>query len=303
MSKNLRVFKVFCLVLAGLMALVGFGALSASFASAEKVYDGGTFEDFYAQVMRLYEDYGDVNEGGSVAISKNEVLEDNGELYLSASTLSALSNGKANGVQVLSADIENYGGADDEQTLEVDTKNEELLGSQTSALSYNSESAEEVAGYMPLSDTEYLVEERGEKYIISEPSYTNRIVVRYEGDLPAYKTEAYAEGLGWHIYQYTSKEATDEAYEYYNSLDYVDFVEYDLVVMGASSAENDEVSSSATTSYLSWGASYTGIDEYLSYLSYIYDESELERVYVPVLDSGINTSHELFVGRYSRALF
>lgn len=299
MSKNLRVFKVFCFVLAGLMALIGFGALSASFASAEKVYDGGTFEDFYAQVMRLYEDYGDVNEGGSVAISKNEVLEDNGELYLSASTLSALSNGKANGVQVLSADIENYGGADDEQTLEVDTKNEELLGSQTSALSYNSESAEEVAGYMPLSDTEYLVEEIGEKYIISEPSYTNRIVVRYEGDLPAYKTEAYAEGLGWHIYQYTSKEATDEAYEYYNSLDYVDFVEYDLVVMGASATENDEVSSSATTSYLSWGASYTGIDEYLSYLSYIYDESELERVYVPILDSGINTDHSLFQGRYS----
>ena len=140
MSKKIGFLRVFCLVLAGLMALIGFGALSASFASAEKVYDGGTFEDFYAQVMRLYEDYGDVNEGGSVAISKNEVLEDNGELYLSASALSALSNGKDNGVQVLSADTENYGGASSfgAQTLQVDAKSEGFVESQTSALSYNS---------------------------------------------------------------------------------------------------------------------------------------------------------------------
>ena len=254
--------------------------------------------------------------------------------------------------------------------------------------------------FVNLNDTKYIVTETAKNYILSN-LYTNRIIVYYEGDLKPYKTKDYAEGLGWHIYQYSSSSATDEAFSYYSNLSYVESVAYDSVYYSQSytqnlvesdcfgnsaensvknsvensadcsplnssndtekindtaknltstanlssnslttaqnmvdtktsntsedsaknlSAENinltdnltktsansterelgnDEVSASATKTFLSWGAKYTGVGEYLSYLTRNYDESELETVYVPILDSGVNTRHELLTGRYS----
>ena len=250
MSKNLTLFRMICYILAGILVL--FCANLLNFANAKSEYDGGTFEEFYAEVMELYSEYGDINEGESKTINKDAVIEENGEMYVSSSLLSML---------------------DEVSVLPVE---DDLVA---------------------LSNTDYIVEEKDDNYILSEPSFTNRIIVYYEGNLPTYKTDAYAEGLGWHIYQYSSPEATSEAYEYYKNLSYVDFVDYDSVIVG--DAQNQEISENSSKEYLSWGAYYTGIDEYLSYLTYIYDESELERVYVPILDSGINTSHELFKGRYS----
>ena len=252
MVKNFNLFRTICFVFAIIAIL--FCVNIFNFAGAKSEYDGGTFEDFYAEVMELYNEYGDVNEGETKTISKDAVVEEDGEIYLSSSLLSS-----SDEVAVLSVE-------------------DDLVA---------------------LSDTDFIVEENVDEYVLSLPSYTNRIIVRYEGNLPAYKTDAYAEGLGWHIYQYSSSEATEEAYQYYNSLSYIDFVEYDSVIVGDDTTSSQEVTSNSSNSYLSWGAYYTGIDEYLSYLTYIYDESELERVYVPILDSGINTSHELFVGRYS----
>lgn len=269
MSKHLRVFKIFCFVLAGIFAL--FCVNIINFVGAESEYDGGTFEDFYSQVVSLYEEYGDVNTGESVVLEKSEVKKDGDELYVSASKISELSGGS--GVMVMSENGEG-----------------DLVGKTDSSA---------VEELVAISSTDYILEEDEENYILYEPSYTNRIIVYYEGNLPAYNTDAYAEGLGWHIYQYSSAEDMEEAYNYYDSLSYVDFVEYDEVIVGADT-DAEEVSADASSSYLSWGASYTGIDEYLSYLTYIYDESELETVYVPILDSGINTSHELLSSRYSR---
>ncbi len=273
MSKNLRVFKVFCFVLAGIFALLCVNIIN--FVGAESEYDCGTFEDFYSQVVSLYEEYGDVNTGESVVLEKNEVKKDGDELYVSASKISELSGGS--GVMVMSANSSENGEGD-------------LVGDM------NASAVEELVA---LSSTDYILEEDEENYVLYEPSYTNRIIVYYEGNLPAYNTDAYAEGLGWHIYQYSSAEDMEEAYNYYDSLSYVDFVEYDEVIVGADT-DAEEVSADASSSYLSWGATYTGINEYLSYLTYIYDESELETVYVPILDSGINISHELLSDRYSR---
>lgn len=250
MSKNLSIFKLICYSLAGILVL--FCANLFNFANAKSEYDGGTFEEFYAEVMELYSEYGDINEGESKSISKDAVVEENGEIYVSSSLLS---------------------------------NNDEV-----SILSVEDD-------LVCVSNSDYFVEEKEDNYVVSEPSYTNRIIVYYEGDLPTYKTDAYAEGLGWHIYQYSSPDATIEAYEYYKNLSYIDFVDYDSVIAG--DTQSNEVAENSSKDFLSWGAYYTGVDEYLSYLSYIYDESELERVYVPILDSGINTSHDLFKGRYS----
>ncbi len=187
----------------------------------------------------------------------------------------------------------------DKDDVQVEDGEEYVSASLLSANTITTFSATETQ-LVALSSLEerYTITEDDDSYTISENDTTNRIIVYYEGSLDAYNTEYYVEWLGYHIYQYETPEDTEDAYLYYSSLSYVERVSYDYVIT------TESLTSSVTTTsseYLSWGASVTGVDDFITYLDYIYDndESKLETVYVAVLDTGINTGHELFEGRIS----
>ena len=421
--------RALCAVFAVIILLPFLSFLGA--INLTPLYSSGTFEEFYDQVSELYAKFGDVQEE-RVVISKDDAVEIDGEVFVETSSLSEdMINGV---VEIDSASIAENGVCVDEISAQCEnasnnntSENGEALSAKSASTTSNvlsgdvarsgvvcevsdvgvesasasaieaSKKAEstENRAFVNLNDTKYIVTETAENYILSN-LYTNRIIVYYEGDLKPYKTKDYAEGLGWHIYQYSSSSATDEAFSYYSNLSYVESVAYDSVYYSESytqnvaesdsldnsadnyvensadcsslnsskdtekvdtaknlasttnlssnslstaknmvdtktsntaedsaknlsaknidltdnstnatansterDLENDEVSASTTKSFLSWGAKYTGVGEYLSYLTRNYDESELETVYVPILDSGVNTRHELLTGRYS----
>ncbi len=420
--------RALCVIIAVIILLPFLSFLGA--INLTPIYSFGTFEEFYDQVGELYAKFGDVQEE-RVVISKNDAIEIGGEVFVEASSLNEdMINGVVeidsasiaeNGVcaDEISAQDENTSSnntsENGEATSAVSTTNEVLSGDVARSgvvceasnvgvesdlanaieVSKKAESTENRA-FVNLNDTKYIVTETAENYILSN-LYTNRIIVYYEGELEPYKTKDYAEGLGWHIYQYSSSSATDEAFSYYSNLSYVESVAYDSVYYSESytqnvaesvslgnsaensvgnsadcsslnssndtekindtaknltntanlssnslataqnmvdtktsntaedsaknlsaeninltdnltktsansterELENDDVSANTTRTFLSWGAKYTGVGEYLSYLTRNYDESELETVYVPILDSGVNTRHELLTGRYS----
>lgn len=107
-----------------------------------------------------------------------------------------------------------------------------------------------------------------------------------------------------YILQYDSFEATVEAYEYYSALDEIVYVEPDLIQQ-TQEVEIEEVISVEdigfdTEDYIeildkieSWNTKEIGFDDIKDKLSKI----ELQEVVVAVLDSGIDTDHEMFEGR------
>ncbi len=107
-----------------------------------------------------------------------------------------------------------------------------------------------------------------------------------------------------YVLQYDSVEATKSAYKYYLSLDTIDYVEPDLIYE-TQGTEIKEVDSSddigvETEDFVeifdkvqSWNTKEIGFDSLKEKLSKI----ELKDVTVAVLDSGIDTDHDMFEGR------
>lgn len=176
----------------------------------------------------------------------------------------------------------------EEYTLSSDLTSEIDGETYVSASALNLE-GEEVA-LSSLDENFYEVENKEDEIVVNEKKYTNRIIVYYEGNLEPYNTEKYVEGLGYHIYQYTSREDTIDAYNYYSSLDYVESVGYDDVVTAS-----EITSSESSSEYYSWGAEVIGVPDFMAYLKYTVDD--FPTVYIAVLDSGINSQHFLFENR------
>ena len=119
---------------------------------------------------------------------------------------------------------------------------------------------------------------------------TNRLIINSNSALSSCGALAKAEYKDVHIFQYNTAQEAQKAYDYYSSLDCVDGLMYDTPI----SAEDFEIESEST-SYKSWGASFLGYSEYMATITE--SSTSLKEVVVAVLDSGINTSHELFRDR------
>ena len=193
-----------------------------------------------------------------------------------------------------------FGVMQDGEEIEIKKSELEVLDGEeyvsTASLSgISTFSAQDEAVSLSSLKESYEVTESEDEYFVKENDQTNRVIVEYDGDLKPYNTTYYAEGLGYHIYQYETEEETVDAYNYYSSLPYVESVSYDNVV---TASDFETITNTETQSgYLSWGATVTGVDDYMAYLNYIYDDSELESVYVVVFDSGVNTDHEILKDR------
>ncbi|MGN1201116.1 MAG: S8 family serine peptidase [Candidatus Caccovivens sp.] len=100
----------------------------------------------------------------------------------------------------------------------------------------------------------------------------------------------------YYIFQYEDSESARNAFNYYDSLPEVKSLSYDVDVCVQGEVA-DEVEVNTTYTYNTWGAEYVGYSAYTNTMLDTYSVDKLNNVVVAVLDSGINTSHELFEGR------
>lgn len=128
----------------------------------------------------------------------------------------------------------------------------------------------------------------------SNNNFNRLIVTTDKEDLNDFGAVAKAEFNKYHIFQYSSSDEAQRAYDFYSKMSDVE-VGFDSVVSIDDEVEEIEVDSSYT--YNSWGASYVGYQTYVSSLLANNEQESLQEVVVAVLDSGINTSHVLFEGR------
>ena len=253
---NKKLFFVCIILFAFVFCLVSLFSFDFSLVKAEKFETNsvGSYEDLESGLFRLFNQFGVTQDGEKIVIDKESVEVENEEEYVSSSALN------------LDTEI---------STFSMENNTQELIS-------------------LSSLEEKYDITEEDDAYVLSKSDYTNRIIVSYDGELEPYNTEYYAEGLGYHIYQYENQEDTKKAFEYYSNLSYVESVEYDYVVTVDTISDYTTLSSS---SYLSWGADVTGVADYMAYLDYLFTDEELNTVYVPVLDSGVDTNHNLLKDR------
>ena len=119
-----------------------------------------------------------------------------------------------------------------------------------------------------------------------------RIVVKSSAKVDSMGASKVIEAFdGMTVFQYATAEETKTAFEYFTSLDCVDFAEIDKIV----TVSTDSYPYETKDSYLSWGSEYVGFGELNNYI--VENQLELAPVYVAVLDTGVNHNHERLIGR------
>lgn len=126
----------------------------------------------------------------------------------------------------------------------------------------------------------------------AEPLSTNRLIVKTSMEIDTMGAVAYVSGYdALHILQYESYEAFIEAYDYYSSLDGIEYVQEDGIVEESEIIEEDTVFTESTiwssTQYQSDYFGYTDAKENMG----------TGEVVIAVIDSGVQYDHERLAGR------
>lgn len=121
-------------------------------------------------------------------------------------------------------------------------------------------------------------------------NFSNRLIVETSENIDCEGTVAFVRDDNVYYLQYATEEETREAYEYYNSLSYVEAVAYD-VTLKEDSTLNGELY------FYTWGAEKIGADTYNEYLRSNIGEDNTNDIIIAVLDSGIDTDHPWFANR------
>lgn len=96
-----------------------------------------------------------------------------------------------------------------------------------------------------------------------------------------------------HIFEYKTEKQTQEAYNYFKNLKTVSNVEVDSIVK----TEAQTYGINDSFSYSTWGAEAMNVSAYSTHLLENRQESELNTVYVAVLDTGVDTDHSWLTSR------
>ena len=149
---------------------------------------------------------------------------------------------------------------------------------------------------MPLEDVAtsqgYTVNKDNTGTYVSPTFNSKRLIVKSWKNIDPMGAIHKIEGFkNYHIFTYSTEEQAEIAYKYYLTLSEVEAVEPDSLVF------TFEDVSTVSSSYLSWGVSAMGIDDYLSKISSNIGFANLKDVVVAVLDTGIDTDHTMFKNR------
>jgi uncharacterized repeat protein (TIGR02543 family) len=159
------------------------------------------------------------------------------------------------------------------------------------------------AVYLPLIDISenlgYSVTSTDESVTLTNPFQTKRLIVKSAiEDIDTQGAVAVADGYDdLHIFQYDTEQQAAEACRYYEALPYVVYAEPDLIFTAQDLKEAPAATAAVPSGYLSWGAANMDVPDYADYLSRVVGQSNLRSVVIAVLDTGIDSSHELFSGR------
>ena len=133
---------------------------------------------------------------------------------------------------------------------------------------------------------------------------TGRIVVKASKDLDYTGSVAHVKDNDKSVIQYATPEEAEAACKMYASLSYVEYAEPDTIVtlddyIVEDDAETDDVP--GDYNYMSWGygPNYVNANDYNTWI-YNYagqDMNNLPTIIVAVIDTGVDSDHELFTGR------
>ena len=127
-------------------------------------------------------------------------------------------------------------------------------------------------------------------------SSSNRLIVKSdEEEIEIFNAVDYVKGYNnLHIVQFDNKEDMESAYEYYETLDYVEYVQEDGVLQAAEIETENTVVYESTLSYPTSLQSNT-----FGYTNAKANMSTSNTVEVAVVDSGVQNDHEFLAGRIS----
>jgi uncharacterized repeat protein (TIGR02543 family) len=157
--------------------------------------------------------------------------------------------------------------------------------------------------YLPLIDISetlgYSVTSTETSVTLSDLFQTKRLIVKSaQKDIDTQGAVAVAEGYDdLHIFQYDTEKQAVEACEYYEALSYVVWAEPDLIYTTQDLEEVPMTTNAVPSGYLSWGAANMNVPDYADFLSRFVGQANLREVVIAVLDTGIDSDHELFDGR------
>ena len=140
---------------------------------------------------------------------------------------------------------------------------------------------------------EITVDETG-RYHITKPYQTKRLIVRTKDALPLYETygasTVISDGEGKYILQFSSEKGANKAFECYKKDSSISSVSVDKVVSSAA------IKGSYIDHYNldRYGAERIESDRFISYLK---KNNKTAQIKVAVIDTGIDSGHEMFDGR------
>lgn len=124
---------------------------------------------------------------------------------------------------------------------------------------------------------------------------TARLIVKSREDINVQGAVSVVGGFdGLWVIQYATPDEAAAAYERFEADGNVEFVEADKPVISASTDES-MLQTAAAAKYISWGPSHIGIKTLNNKLKIHYPERA--KVYVAVVDTGVDESHPFFEGR------
>ncbi len=259
------------------------------------------FQEFTDSYVNLIQSQGEIENFEGIKINlENDLKYQDGVYKISGNKFAQLTGAKlsyAVDSVTISHENTNITLYNDSNTIRLNSVDIDVLPS-TSNITSNEDilfPIEKIA-----SSLGYEITTNDDTMTLYRPYITKRLLVTSKSKLNDFGAISKVEGYdNLHIFQYATEEQTIEAYNYYKSLDNIDNVEVDSIVVPSDFEETqvEPMGMNDSFSYQTWGAEAMGVDKYSQYLINEVTEANFPEIIVAVLDTGLDNDHSWFSGR------